>query len=66
MPDYKQRPNICFYQHVDDWDNCYHMGPVLGGPDRAVSLHALHPGIASAYIQDAVCTSRKYRNPFTV
>ena len=36
----------------------------LGGPDRAVSLHALHPGIASAYIQDAVCISRKYRNPF--
>ncbi len=23
MPDYKQRPNICFYQHVDDCDNCY-------------------------------------------
>ncbi len=23
MPDYKQRPNICFYQHVDDWDNWY-------------------------------------------
>ena len=31
MPDYKQgkiydsikRPNICFYQHVDDWNNWY-------------------------------------------